>query len=514
MVKSSKQQTSRPKGNSQTGSTSANFHEAARSEYLAHYVFAAFGTCVPIPRQEDTGLDLHCTLTERKGQRIWPIAPYSVQVKSALDKSDLKPWVLESKDSVQWLIEHPLPVLLCYVIKNDGRILIYHTSPRFYVWSSATLPERVELKPGIGHEGSSRNWLNGSSYDLSAPILDFTIQELLDDKTVNNARDVVRYWIVEIEQENLRRKSAGARNFKLPSTYVTNERSEPKGWIVRGIGHAESKAIDEATTRLCAPLDWLSDQLCEQGDLPGGMRGMLLLQHLYGLDRHWPSCLVNHSSRINELLGLGSSAASSTGIDLTGTELDVKLINALDNPAQLSRVTRLCLDSADVSDYTLERLTSAIKLRYLSLTGSAITDRGLSSLAGLTEIQCLFLGNTRVTDDGLRSLHHLTQISKLGLGGTRVSDTGLNHLHELECLENLYLEDTQISGVGFLQLKHLPRLETLVLNRTRVTNETLLGLADLPHLRRVDVHDTEVTVEGARELNKAVPNLAIVPYDV
>src|SRR4051812_610807 len=60
------------------GCTSANFHEASRSEYLAHYIFSSFGTSVPVPRQEDTGLDLYCTLTERIGQRIWPRAYYAV----------------------------------------------------------------------------------------------------------------------------------------------------------------------------------------------------------------------------------------------------------------------------------------------------------------------------------------------------------------------------------------------------------------------------------------------------
>ena len=38
------------------GSIAANLHEGSRSEYLAQYVFSSFGTAVPIPHQEDTGL--------------------------------------------------------------------------------------------------------------------------------------------------------------------------------------------------------------------------------------------------------------------------------------------------------------------------------------------------------------------------------------------------------------------------------------------------------------------------
>src|SRR5579871_262979 len=90
------------KKRSQTGSTSANFHEANRSEYLAHYVFSSLGTSVPVPRPEDTGLDLYCTLTKRIGQRIWPQAYYAVQVKSTMD-----PWTFDGQDSVKWLIEYP-----------------------------------------------------------------------------------------------------------------------------------------------------------------------------------------------------------------------------------------------------------------------------------------------------------------------------------------------------------------------------------------------------------------------
>src|SRR5438445_9082078 len=97
---------------SMVGSTSANFHEANRSEYLAHYVFSSFGTSVPVPRVEDTGIDLYCTLTERVGQRIWPRDYFTVQVKSTPE-----PWEFKSPDSVQWLIEHPLPILLCVVTK-------------------------------------------------------------------------------------------------------------------------------------------------------------------------------------------------------------------------------------------------------------------------------------------------------------------------------------------------------------------------------------------------------------
>ena len=56
------------------GSLAANFHEGSRSEYLAQFVFSSFGTAIPVPHQEDTGLDIYCTLLEPVGQRAWPRA--------------------------------------------------------------------------------------------------------------------------------------------------------------------------------------------------------------------------------------------------------------------------------------------------------------------------------------------------------------------------------------------------------------------------------------------------------
>jgi hypothetical protein len=75
------------------------FHEGSRSEYLAAYVFSAFGTASAIPHQEDHGFDLYCTLTRAEEQVRFAVKPYSVQVKS-----DARPWVLKSPDAIRWFI--------------------------------------------------------------------------------------------------------------------------------------------------------------------------------------------------------------------------------------------------------------------------------------------------------------------------------------------------------------------------------------------------------------------------
>ncbi len=68
------------------GSVAANFHEGSRSETIADYLLSSWGTVTPVRRQDDHGLDLYCTLTERIGQRALVTDYYSVQVKSTLGR--------------------------------------------------------------------------------------------------------------------------------------------------------------------------------------------------------------------------------------------------------------------------------------------------------------------------------------------------------------------------------------------------------------------------------------------
>src|SRR6266571_4269860 len=106
-----------------SGAIAANLHEGSRSEILADYLFSGWGTVTPVRRPDDYGLDLHCTLTERVGQRLRVASYFSVQVKST---DDLFTWTFNDAESVKWLIEYPTPLFLCTVSKKKGLVLVYH----------------------------------------------------------------------------------------------------------------------------------------------------------------------------------------------------------------------------------------------------------------------------------------------------------------------------------------------------------------------------------------------------
>ena len=223
-----------------TGAIAVNFHEGSRSEYLAQYVFASFGAAVPVPQREDGGVDLYCTLTERVGQLAWPVAHFTVQVKSIL-----APWVFEGEESVHWLVKHPLPLFLCFVDKSSARIRVYHTSPRFYLWSMPPLPQRLELVPVTETYGRHTQWEGGDErFSLSAPILDFSIQDMFEDGFHANAEQVLRYWI-DFEQENLYRIKTGILTFTMPYEYHANKIGTG-GLVTQGTRKVVTKNVQEA----------------------------------------------------------------------------------------------------------------------------------------------------------------------------------------------------------------------------------------------------------------------------
>lgn len=195
------------------GSIAANLHEGSRSEYLAQYVFSSFGTAIPVPHQEDSGLDIYCTLLERDGQRAWPRAYYSVQVKSTM-----APWVFGSPESVRWIIEHPLPIFLCIVQKPEARIFVYHTTPRFAAWILPIHQRRLELIPGFETKAETVDggWITGESFNLKAPILNFTIQQVLDHDFRAQMANVLKFWI-DYDVENIFRIKSGIHHFRVPA---------------------------------------------------------------------------------------------------------------------------------------------------------------------------------------------------------------------------------------------------------------------------------------------------------
>jgi hypothetical protein len=93
---------------------------------------------------------------------------------------------------------------------------------------------------------------------------------------------------------------------------------------------------------------------------------------------------------------------------------------------------------------------------------------------------------------------------------TPVSDVGLAHLKGLANLETLFLYRTRITDGGLAHLKGLAKLQTLSLSGTEVTDGGLAHLKGLANLRTLYLVVTKVTDKGVADLQKALPEVAII----
>jgi hypothetical protein len=199
------------------GTYAPNFHEGSRSEYLAQYVFSMFGSSAPVLHQEDYGIDLYCTLTERKGQRAWPVAYYSVQIKSNAD-----PWEFVQPESVQWVVEHPAALLLCVIDKSQARLRVYQTMARFGAAVAQQLPDRMALVPGEPGQSQTFRPPTDGNYPMGAPILDFKIEDLLDDEKFELFGEILKFSVLT-DHHNVHLYKMGMRSVSMPGRYTTNK---------------------------------------------------------------------------------------------------------------------------------------------------------------------------------------------------------------------------------------------------------------------------------------------------
>lgn len=199
------------------GSIAANFHEGTRSEYLAQYVFSAFGTAVPVPHPEDSGVDLHCTLGDRVGQRFLVEDYFLVQVKSTRDCI-----VYDGKEEVDWLLSHSYPFFICYVNKADGSISIYQTLALSFLHSKISVTS-IELV--LNDDGSGFRIPEEHAHCvvyLGPPVLKFRVLELSKPVWREKARGILRDWI-RLDQENIDGRKTGFTLCRYPNSYKTND---------------------------------------------------------------------------------------------------------------------------------------------------------------------------------------------------------------------------------------------------------------------------------------------------
>ena len=114
---------------------------------------------------------------------------------------------------------------------------------------------------------------------------------------------------------------------------------------------------------------------------------------------------------------------------------------------------------------------------------SSVTDKEVEMLkplgANITELD---LSNTRITDASLAIIGTFTRLTRLSIGGTAVTDAGI------------------------ASLKGLVNLDTLNAHSTQVSDAALSTLQSLRKLKRVYFWKSRVSADGAKTLQKSLPD--------
>jgi len=208
------------------GTTAANFHEGSRSEPLAEYIFRAFGTSYSVPRQEDTGLDLHCTLCDKIGHRLHVRNYYNIQIKSQKEK-----WSFCEPSEIEWLVSHHYPLFYCYIDKKSSTLELFQTLLLSQCYMKPSIRSLTLISDDIDNPFQLREKENNYLIYMGKPILKFRSTEIENKDNLDNYKKVLESWI-RLDQSNINYKLIGFRLFNVPISYKTNQPLAPATrWI-------------------------------------------------------------------------------------------------------------------------------------------------------------------------------------------------------------------------------------------------------------------------------------------
>jgi hypothetical protein len=142
--------------------------------------------------------------------------------------------------------------------------------------------ERIELIPSNADVGSFAQWEDGERFDLSAPILRITLEDLIRGDKFDLYRDVLRFWIAT-DRDACALRRMGVLRLRMPHVYRVNE--------VPGVSNTEQGMTRPSEEQRAAAigtaveiLDYVGDQLLRSGERQGAVYAALLLRRLVDLN--------------------------------------------------------------------------------------------------------------------------------------------------------------------------------------------------------------------------------------
>jgi hypothetical protein len=202
------------------------FRFGDRAEYLSGYILSGLSFVVQVPKSEDVGHDLFCTLTKQKGNLIQSGPSFSVQVKNR--KQEL---IYEKEYEISWIKTLENPFFICIADNENLKIRIYTTWNRLSSKPFAN-PKRIVLSPGNKDDTYQQATFDDGTLlvPLGKPILEISTEDSNDQDKCQYFSSIFRQWIT-IDRHNIVNMDAGLHWIFGPHTYETNEQVKTKNLL-------------------------------------------------------------------------------------------------------------------------------------------------------------------------------------------------------------------------------------------------------------------------------------------
>ncbi|MDR1383912.1 MAG: hypothetical protein LBJ67_08730 [Planctomycetaceae bacterium] len=227
-----------------------------------------------------------------------------------------------------------------------------------------------------------------------------------------------------------------------------------------------------------------------------------------------------------QLKALGAKLAYHTdgtvkSVNLVGIDVNNSQLYGLEQFQSLESLIVASFEKPNeqITDTSMERLSSVKTLKSLDVSGTAITGGVLQKWNGLTSLSQLkmsgrlhggFAGfaerfpsltsvafdHSDVNDEDLAEIVKVKRLNVIFLSNTAVTDKGIALLGQLTALRNIRISNTSLTDDGLKPLGQLKQLKNIDLSNTSVGNATLALLGTLPQLERINLYMTKATDEG------------------
>jgi hypothetical protein len=195
------------------------FREGDIAEAFVGAMLRRIAFVAPVPREEDTGHDFICALSEKSGSMITAGPMFTVQTKSSS-----KPIRYSKKHEVDWITKQENPFFVIVTNRKEDFIEIYSTWNRMGAFLTFVSPT-IRLIPNVPKKGKNDlQWTKSKrrlDIYLGEPILRITTEAIRKDSNANSYARILKEWI-KLDRENIVRTASKMYLVKKPKKYSTN----------------------------------------------------------------------------------------------------------------------------------------------------------------------------------------------------------------------------------------------------------------------------------------------------